>query len=61
MSAPLFYVESLRKRFGERVLFDDARLELETGSGYVLTGANGTGKSTLLRSEERRVGKECRL
>jgi len=37
------------KRFGDRVLFDGARLELEAGSGYVLTGANGTGKTTLLR------------
>jgi tungstate transport system ATP-binding protein len=49
VSAPLFSVEGLAKRFGERVLFDGARLELEGGSGYVLTGANGTGKTTLLR------------
>lgn len=49
MSAPLFSAEGLAKRFGERVLFDGARLELEAGSGYVLTGANGTGKTTLLR------------
>ena len=49
MSASLFSVEGLAKRFGERVLFDGARLELEAGSGYVLTGANGTGKTTLLR------------
>ncbi len=49
MSAPLFSVEGLAKRFGERVLFDGARLELEAGSGYVLTGANGAGKTTLLR------------
>lgn len=49
MTAPLFEVEGLAKRFGERVLFDDAHLELEAGSGYVLTGANGTGKTTFLR------------
>lgn len=49
MSAPLFSVAGLVKRFGERVLLDGARLELEAGSGYVLTGANGTGKTTLLR------------
>ena len=49
MSAPLFSVQSLDKRFGERVLFDDTRLELEAGSGYVLTGPNGCGKTTLLR------------
>lgn len=45
----LFSVAGLVKRFGERVLFDGARIELEAGSGYVLTGANGTGKTTLLR------------
>jgi tungstate transport system ATP-binding protein len=37
------------KRFGQRVLFDDMRLDLEAGSGYVLTGPNGSGKTTLLR------------
>ena len=45
----LFSVTGLVKRFGERVMFDGARLDLEAGSGYVLTGANGTGKTTLLR------------
>lgn len=49
MSAPLFSVEQLDKRFGQRVLFEDTRLELEAGSGYVLTGPNGSGKTTLLR------------
>ena len=49
MSTPLFSVDGLGKRFGERVLFDGARLMLETGNGYVLTGPNGSGKTTLLR------------
>ncbi len=49
MSAPLFSAEGLAKRFGDRVLFDSARIDLEMGSGYVLTGINGSGKSTLLR------------
>lgn len=48
MSA-LFSVEQLDKRFGQRVLFEDTSLELESGSGYVLTGPNGSGKTTLLR------------
>src|SRR5439155_23455844 len=72
----LLKAEGIVKRFGERVLFDAASLELETGNGYVLIGPNGSGKTTLLRvlagldfaqqgklvyrSEERRVGKECR-
>jgi tungstate transport system ATP-binding protein len=45
----LLTVHGLRKAYGERLLFDVARLEIEKGSAYVLTGANGTGKSTLLR------------
>jgi tungstate transport system ATP-binding protein len=49
LSAQLFAVEELDKHFGQRVLFEGARLELEAGSGYVLTGPNGSGKTTLLR------------
>lgn len=49
MSAKLLALRALDKRFGERVLFDDAALELEAGSGYVLIGPNGSGKTTLLR------------
>jgi len=45
----LLTVHGLRKAYGERLLFDIARLEIEKGSACVLTGANGTGKSTLLR------------
>ena len=48
MSA-LMTVRGLRKRHGERLLFDIGELSLETASAYVLTGANGVGKSTLLR------------
>jgi tungstate transport system ATP-binding protein len=42
-------VQGLRKRYGERLLFDIDTLTLEAASAYVLTGANGVGKSTLLR------------
>jgi len=49
MSDWLFAVEGLDKRFGDRVLFKDASLGLEAGSGYVLVGPNGSGKTTLLR------------
>jgi len=45
----LLGVRGLRKRHGERVLFDIDRLEIATHSAYVLTGMNGAGKSTLLR------------
>ncbi|WP_420473575.1 energy-coupling factor ABC transporter ATP-binding protein [Noviherbaspirillum sp. ST9] len=42
-------VTGLKKRFGERLLFDIDRLVLRQGAAYTLTGLNGTGKSTLLR------------
>ncbi|MDL2356981.1 MAG: ABC transporter ATP-binding protein [Pseudomonadota bacterium] len=48
MSA-LLVIEGLRKRYGERALFDIERFTLEAASAYVLTGVNGAGKSTLLR------------
>ncbi|RZI41577.1 energy-coupling factor ABC transporter ATP-binding protein [Herbaspirillum sp. HC18] len=46
---PLLSVGGLKKRFGERQLFEIDRLVLREGAAYVLTGLNGTGKSTLLR------------
>ena len=46
---PLLTVRGLRKRHGERLLFDIDTLSLDAASAYVLTGANGVGKSTLLR------------
>jgi tungstate transport system ATP-binding protein len=45
----LLGVRGLRKRHGDRVLFDIDVLEIATHSAYVLTGMNGAGKSTLLR------------
>ncbi|WLI88249.1 ABC transporter ATP-binding protein [Massilia sp. R2A-15] len=48
MSA-LLAIEHLRKRFGERQLFDIDRFVLDASCAYVLTGVNGAGKSTLLR------------
>ena len=45
----LLVVANLRKRYGERLIFDIERLTLDAASAYVLTGVNGAGKSTLLR------------
>jgi tungstate transport system ATP-binding protein len=49
MSPILLTVEGVAKRFGERSLLLDAGIQLEAGNGYVLTGGNGTGKTTFLR------------
>ena len=45
----LLELRQLRKSFDDRLLFDIDRLLLERGAGYVLTGSNGVGKTTLLR------------
>ncbi|HEY0490287.1 MAG TPA: energy-coupling factor ABC transporter ATP-binding protein [Telluria sp.] len=45
----LLSIGRLRKRFGDRLLFDIERFSLDAGRAYVLTGVNGAGKSTLLR------------
>jgi tungstate transport system ATP-binding protein len=45
----LLKVARLRKRLGQRTLFDIEGLQLDAGQPYVLTGVNGAGKSTLLR------------
>jgi ABC-2 type transport system ATP-binding protein len=39
----------LRKIFGPTSVLDDVSLELGAGHGVTLLGANGTGKTTLLR------------
>lgn len=45
----LLTLTGLRKKFGDRTLFEIDRLVFRESSAYVLTGMNGTGKSTLLR------------
>jgi tungstate transport system ATP-binding protein len=45
----LLSVRGMRKRHGERTLFEIDQLSIEAATAYVLTGVNGAGKSTLLR------------
>jgi ATP-binding cassette subfamily F protein 3 len=42
-------LDGLGKRYGDQVLFEDTHLLLSRGERVVLLGANGTGKTTLLR------------
>lgn len=55
----LLTIDGLRKDFGTRRLFDIDRLMIREGAAYVLTGLNGTGKSTLLRILAGLEGAEC--
>jgi ABC-2 type transport system ATP-binding protein len=46
---PVLDIRGLSKRFGAHVVLDELDLELPAGATTVLLGANGTGKSTLIR------------
>lgn len=49
MNQPLLVVGGVHKAFGTRRLLDISRVELAAGESYVLTGENGSGKTTFLR------------
>lgn len=49
MSGPILVLEGVRKSFDARCILDVSRLELAAGESYVLTGENGSGKTTFLR------------
>lgn len=50
MTAPLLEVRGLRASYGRTVVLDGIDLEVCSGEVVAVVGANGTGKSTLLRS-----------
>jgi heme exporter protein A len=45
----MIQAERLRKTYGPTAVLDGVSLELRSGQGLTLLGANGTGKTTLLR------------
>lgn len=40
---------NISKRYGDLVLFDDVSLRMDEGKKYYICGANGIGKSVLLK------------
>jgi ABC-type glutathione transport system ATPase component len=53
---PALRVESLAKRFGDRVAFDDVSFEIGYGEVFGFLGPNGAGKTTTVRT----LGGWCR-
>ncbi len=45
----MIVLQSLTKRFGPKILFENVSMQFDPGKRYGLTGANGAGKSTLLK------------
>lgn len=48
--SPLLVTENLTLGYGDRLVFSELSVALKSGSFVCLIGANGTGKSTLLRT-----------
>lgn len=48
--SPLLVTENLSLGYGDRLVFSELSVALKSGSFVCLIGANGTGKSTLLRA-----------
>lgn len=46
---PAIRLEHVTKAFGEKQVLDDVSLEIAEGSGFVILGRSGTGKSVTLR------------
>lgn len=51
-------VTKLKKAFGEKVLFTDINMDIKRGEHVALIGANGTGKTTILKIINRLIPKD---
>lgn len=49
MDQPVIHFSGVSRRFGERLALDDVSLSLPRGVVYGLVGANGAGKTTIIR------------
>ena len=45
----MIQLEKVTKRFGPKVLFENVSMQFDPGKRYGLTGANGAGKSTIIK------------
>ncbi len=49
MPEPVIQLDCLSRRFGRKTVLDDVTLRLPSGKVYGLVGANGAGKTTIIR------------
>ncbi len=59
MSNPKIRIRGLKKHFGEKKVLDGVDLDVEAGTGMVVIGGSGTGKSVLLKSIIGLVTPDC--
>jgi len=49
MTEPILQIHNLTKKYGDKVIFHNIDLQVNSGDTVVIIGPSGTGKSTLLR------------
>ena len=54
----VLFIEHLKKSFGDHTLFSDVNMDIKRGERIALIGANGTGKTTILKIINRLTSKD---